>query len=167
MEEIFKSIEGYEELYQVSSYGRVKSLTRNKMLNTEICCGYQRVTLTKGKAKKHFLVHRLVAQAFIENPNNLPEVNHIDEDKMNNHVTNLEWCTRLYNANYGTAIERCALKRINNINRSKQVMCVETGVVYPSLSEAARQTGNRKSAIWCCCKGKHKTCGGLKWKYVS
>lgn len=164
--EIWKEIEGYKGLYEVSTLGMVRSLTRNKMLNSEIRCGYKRVTLTKGKTKKHFLVHRLVAKAFLPNPDNLPEVNHRDEDKINNHVTNLEWCTRLYNNNYGTHNKRVAESNTNNPNRSIQVMCVETGVVYPSLSEIKRLFGFHKSYICVSCKN-NKTAYGYHWKYVS
>ena len=120
--EVWKDIQGYKGLYKVSNLGRVKSLNRivtykngvkrlykGKILNLLMNkSGYFKVFLCKGNSVKQRYVHQLVAQAFIPNPNNLLEVNHIDEDKSNNRVSNLEWCTREYNCNYGTAIKRRA-----------------------------------------------------------
>ena len=171
MKEEYKDIEGYEWLYQVSNYGNVNSLNyyrsgkekklkpiKEKILKlTKDKDGYLYVGLyQQGKQKAH-KVHRLVAQAFIDNPNNYPQVNHKDEDKTNNHVTNLEWCTRSYNINYGTRNEKI----------SKQVMCIETGLVYPSTMEVERQLGFAQSHISMCCRGKRKTAYGFHWKYVS
>ena len=117
MKETWKDIEGYEGLYQVSNLGKVKSLNYNKTSESKLLKlqknsnGYTRVVLYKNRKPKVCLVHRLVAQAFIPNPNNLPQINHKDEDKANNSVDNLEWCTYLYNNTYGTAIERATEKR--------------------------------------------------------
>ena len=115
-EEIWKDIIGYEGLYQVSSYGRVRSLDRYDSRNCfrkkrilKLCAnrlGYLKVGLWSNGKVKHHLVHRLVAEAFIPNPNNLPIINHIDENPSNNNVDNLEWCTAKYNMNYGTIRER-------------------------------------------------------------
>lgn len=118
MEE-WKDIKGYEGIYQVSSYGRIRSLDRiveRKTGNYHIegrilrqnddTHGYLKVNLTKHDKKKTFKVHRLVAQAFIENPNNYECVNHKDENKQNNNIKNLEWCTKEYNNNYGTIQKR-------------------------------------------------------------
>lgn len=110
MEEIYKDIKGYEGLYQVSNYGRVKSLNYRRtgkerllkqILHTN---GYFYVRLYK--SNKWFSIHRLVAETFIPNPENLPCVNHKDEVKTNNHVDNLEWCTNEYNLNFGSRNER-------------------------------------------------------------
>lgn len=112
MEEIWKDIKGYEGLYQISNLGRVKSLNYKRTGIEEILKskkmrnGYLRITLNKNGKYKTFAVHRLVAEAFINNPNNLPEVNHKDEDKQNNCVWNLEYCDRRYNVNYGTRNKR-------------------------------------------------------------
>lgn len=128
MIEIWKDIEGYEGLYEVSSYGRVRSLQRTrkgsygsirivyeKILNHKIDKdGYHTVSLSKEGKMKYIRVHRLVAQAFIPNPDNLPQVNHRDEDKSNNCVENLEWCDAKYNSNYGTAKERMLNTKLNN-----------------------------------------------------
>lgn len=116
--EEWKDIKGYEGLYQVSNLGRVRSLSRyvkhrtiyilkGKLLKQRTRGkGYLAVTLCKNSKLKHYYVHRLVAEAFIPNPNNLPQVNHKDENKSNNCVDNLEWCDDKYNTNYGTRNER-------------------------------------------------------------
>ena len=109
MEEIWKDIEGYEGIYQVSNNGRVRSLLYNKikMLKTQTYKrGYKYIALSKNGEKKKYKIHRLVAQAFIPNPNNYPQINHKDEDKSNNYINNLEWCTPKYNNNFGTRNER-------------------------------------------------------------
>ena len=104
MMEEWRAVPGYEGLYEVSNKGNVKSLIKNKIIKGFINrCGYILVGLSKNGIRKKITIHRLVAQVFIENPDNLPEVNHKDEDKANNSVDNLEWCDRKYNNNYGTA----------------------------------------------------------------
>lgn len=124
--EIWKSVVGYENLYEVSSFGNVKSVCRiitrkdkkpypikEMMLKPrKTKYGYLEVVLCSCGMPKHLKIHRLVAQAFIENPLNLPQVNHRDENKENNHVENLEWCDRTYNMNYGTRTERAAKSNI-------------------------------------------------------
>ena len=108
----WKDIEGYEGLYQVSNLGRVKSLGNDKNKKEKIRkvrknnFGYLHLTLHKNRIAKDYLIHRLVATAWIPNPNNLPEINHKDECKTNNTVENLEWCDATYNNNYGTRIIR-------------------------------------------------------------
>ena len=111
MREEWKPIDGYEGLYEISSKGRVKSLPkcgRNARILFEGYnkYGYKSVVLCKNGIYKRYLIHRLVATAFIENPKNLPEVNHRDENKENNRVENLEWCDHRYNINYGSKIVR-------------------------------------------------------------
>lgn len=113
MKEMWKDILGYEGLYQVSNLGDVRSLkyaggNKVKMLKQATVNGYKRVSLVKNGKGKNYLVHRLVAIAFIPNPDNLPIVNHKNEDKTNNNVNNLEWCTQEYNINYGTRNERAS-----------------------------------------------------------
>jgi len=141
--EEWKDIEGYEGFYQVSNLGRVKSLARvvmrsdgkpnpvnEKILKYGIIKGYCAVVLCKDRKKKMYKVHRLVAIAFLSNPHNLPEVNHKDENKKNNCVDNLEWCTSLYNINYGSHNERVTNTIVKNGSlrgenhpKSKKVKC--------------------------------------------
>lgn len=123
-EEIWKDILGYEGLYQVSSYGRVRSLDRyderNRFLRGRILKlhtlrrGYLDVRLCSNGKVKSFLVHRLVAEIFIPNPDNLPQVNHRDENPSNDNVDNLEWCDGKYNVNYGTRIDRIRDIKLKN-----------------------------------------------------
>lgn len=174
MEEIWKDIEGYKNLYQISNKGNVKSLKRKVKCKNGIYhtisekilkpCkngrGYLFVNLQKEGKIKNTRIHRLVANAFIQNPYNLQEVNHIDEDKTNNNVENLEWCTREYNVNYGYRTKLAAKAQ------SKKVLCVETNIIYQSTREAERQLGLYHNNISNCCNGKQNTCGGYKWRYV-
>lgn len=170
-EERWLPVVGYEGFYEVSSLGRVKSLNYNKTGKEKIMKqvknrnGYLQVGLCKNGKMILKSVHRLVAVAFIPNPNNYPQVNHINENKEDNRVDNLEWCTRKYNTNYGTRNERISSKLTNHEKKSKPVLCVETGVVYISAHEAERQTGVYHPNIIACCKGKYKTTGGYHWQY--
>lgn len=171
MVEIWKDIEGYFGLYQVSSLGRVKSLNYNRtgkerILKAGKCNGYLRVVLCKeGEIKNHF-VHRLVAIAFLPNPNNYPQINHRDEDKTNNTIQNLQWCSSQYNINYGTRNKRMSESLTNNPKRSKKVLCVETGVIYISTHQVEREFEFSKGHISKVCTGKRKTCGGFHWIYI-
>ena len=109
-------------------------------------------------------MHRLVAQAFIPNPDNLPEVNHRDEDKTNNCVENLEWCSHLYNMRFGTAIKRGAEKQstpVLQIDKDTNEVIAE----YPSTAEAGRQLKIWQGNISNCCRGRYKTTGGYKFVY--
>lgn len=165
MKEIWKDIEGYEGLYQVSNLGKVKSLNYNqsgkeKVLKACKSKGYYYVILCKDSKQKNCSVHRLVANAFIPNPDNLPQVNHIDEDKTNNACFNLEWCERKYNMNFGTRTKRSAEKR------SKSVICIETGKIYPSINQVGRDLGISIGHISDACNGKIKTYKGFHWRYT-
>ena len=123
-EEIWRPVVGYEGLYEVSNTGRVRSLDKydsmNRFLRGRILrlftdgLGYLRAQLYSNSKRKSFLVHRLVAQAFILNPDNLPQVNHRDENPSNDNVDNLEWCDGKYNVNYGTRIDRIRDIRLKN-----------------------------------------------------
>ena len=163
MEEIWKDIEGYEGLYQVSNLGRVKSLRRNIILRQGITRnGYEIVNLYKNKSK-YFLIHRLVANVFIPNPNNYPIVNHKDENKLNNCVDNLEWCTQKYNINYGTGIARRAR------SQSKIVLQYSLDGTFikewKSMMDIQRNLGFNQSHISECCRNIRKTAYGYIWKY--
>lgn len=169
VEEIWRPVVGYEN-YEVSSLGRVRSLGLDKYHKGKILKpwfsnkGYPLVDLYKSNKKEHCLVHRLVAIAFIPNPNNLPFINHKDENPKNNRVENLEWCTPKYNSNYGTAIERQRQKLI------KAVICtyLKTGkkIKYPSLTEAEKVTGVNRSSIWKCCNGVYSQSHGFTFEYA-
>lgn len=178
MQEIWKDIVDYEGLYQVSNLGNVKSIGRwidakckgkrwqeEKILKPSVeGQGYLFVSLCKNGKVKFFKVHRLVAQAFISNPNNYPCVNHINEIKDNNKVENLEWCTVKYNNNYNGRQKRIAAKRKKitlQINPNTNEIIAE----FPSLNEVEIQTGIRKSNISKCCNGKRNIAGGFKWRY--
>ena len=167
MEEVWKDIEGYEGLYQVSNKGRVKSLKNNntkkeKVLKPIIGKGYKRVRLCKYKTRKLYAVHRLVANAFLPNPHNFPCVNHKDECRTNNVVSNLEWCTHKYNCNYGTGIERSSKARSKQVRAFKNDELIMT---FHSPKEAGRQ-GLNQGAVAACCRGEKKTYKGYEWKYI-
>lgn len=172
--ETWKAIAEYEGLYEVSDQGRVKSLKHGKekilkpQKNTD---GYLHVGLYKDGHTKHTLVHRLVAEAFIPNPNNLTTVNHKDEVKTNNTVGNLEWMSIKDNNNYGTRNRRITESQINDKNKSKVVQMFDksTGELlgtFPSTSEAKRVTGINNSHISECCNGNRWSAGGYIWRYI-
>lgn len=167
MKEIWKNIEGFNGDYEVSNLGRIKSLKgdKEKILTNEYYThdGYRMVTLSlKGKWKP-YRVHRLVAKAFIPNPNNYPQVNHINEDKTDNRADNLEWCTAKYNILFSNNIEK-----MNKKTRKRVVQTDNKGnfiALYVSVSEAGRQTGINFKNISACCLGKRKNAGGYIWNY--
>lgn len=151
-----KDIKGYEGLYAVTSCGKVWGYKRNRFLSPRLHNGYLRVALCKNGVTKDFFVQRIVAEAFIPNPNNLPQVNHKDENKENNCVRNLEWCNAEYNINYGT----------RNSRMSKGVRCVELNKIYNSITEAAQDTKVKIQHISACLLGHQKTAGKCHWEFV-
>lgn len=165
----WKDVVGYEDYYMVSNDGYVFSKRSNRIMNRSLTSmGYYRVIFCIDKIEKAMYIHRLVAMAFIPNPNNYPCVNHKDENPKNNNVENLEWCTHKYNTNYGSCIEKDRIKHINHKSLSKPIVCYKNGVVvkeYPSIREAQRQTGIKNQNITLCCQGKLKRTGGYQWKY--
>ena len=177
--EVWKDIVGYEGLYQVSNLGRIKSLPRqilsgiyysNVRTTDEIIksttisnAGYELVALYKNNKEKRFTVHRLVAKTFIPNPDNLPEVNHKDEDKLNNHVGNLEWCTKKYNVNYGTSKQRLSdarKKPVEKLDKDDNVICK-----YGFVTEVKKDKFDPSRVIQCC-KGRKEYYRGYKWRYA-
>lgn len=183
--EIWRPVVGYEESYEVSNKGRVKSLIRGKgiLKPDKHSNGYISVELFRGKEAKHkrILIHRLVALAFIPNPNNLPFVNHKDESRDNNCVENLEWITHRDNLMYGTAPQRrmahinyadpkrAEIARINGKAVSRPVDQFTRSGEYIQSFESAKAasvaTGVHHSHLLECCMEKRKTSGGYIWKY--
>lgn len=174
--EIWKDVVGYEGLYKVSNKGNVYSVERivrgrkcggRKLRPGPQTNGYLQVDLSKDGIRKSKLIHRLVAEVFIPNQNNYLEINHKDENKTNNYVENLEWCTSKYNSNYGTRNERASQKqskRVKGVN-------VETGevIAFNSTREAGSE-GYSYGNVAAACRGVYNTGGGnlyrgLKWSF--
>ena len=185
-EEIWRDIPGYEDLYQASNWGRVRSIVksmgrRKRVLSPcKTIWGYLQVSLTnKEGVLHHESVHKLVCLSFIPIPSGMEhllgtrylQVNHKDEDKTNNRVENLEWVTPSYNSGYGTITDRrlkthrerktcVAEARVRQITMSGDVLRI-----WNSLAEIERETGFSKAYICWCCKGKYKHAYGYKWEY--
>lgn len=180
--EIWKDIKGTEGKYQASNKGRIKG--ENGLLSQWLNKTGYLVTHIPNCYNKSTLVHRLVAETFLDNPNDYPQINHKDENKTNNNVENLEYCSAKYNSNYGTRNKRMAKKlkgrrpsdntikaSVEKCSRkvSKYSMDWEYIETYSSLAEAERQNkGIHRSNIIRCCdgSGKLKSTGGFKWKYA-
>lgn len=161
-QEQWKPIKDYENLYEVSNLGRVKSLHKGteRILNAGKCSGYFFVNLYKDGKKKTHLVHRLVAQSFLDNPHSLPCINHKDENPLNNRVENLEWCDVKYNNNYGTRIKRIS-KAVLQFTLDGQLV-----KEWKSTQEAERNGFDSGNICRCCNnKNKFKTHRGYKWVY--
>ena len=160
MREEWRPVVGYEGLYEVSNMGNVKSLNYRGTGKEGILKpyddghGYLKVMLSKEGKDKQYRINRLVAQAFIENPDNLPEVNHKDKVRTNNCVDNLEWCTTQYNVEYSKA------KAVIGINKVSGLI-----LEFSSLNEASRQLDISPGNICSCLKGKYKSAGGFYWMY--
>lgn len=180
MEEIWKPVVGFEDLYEVSNLGRVKSVGRyenghtgkkysmvyfrkEKILKPSLRKGYPFVSLRKDGKAYNKNIHRLVAEAFIPNQYNLPMINHKDENPLNNIVDNLEWCNAKYNNTYGNRLKKSAAKTSKPINQYD----LEGNFIrqFKSISDAKRQTGvNNISMVLI---GKRKKAGGSIWKYAA
>lgn len=164
--EEWRNVVGFEGMYKISNKGRVMSI-RGKtplVLNPQVNrAGYRRVAIHVRPFAGHYMVHRWVAEAFIPNPNNLPFVNHKDENPANNSVENLEWCTSVYNNTYGTALEKSHRKRIDN-NRTIFVCQYNLeGTLlkcYESIYEASKATGIPYQTLESCVNGRHLSSRG-------
>ena len=172
MKEIWKDIPGYENLYQISNKGKIKSFynyRRNgtNILTPKIKKGYYQIGLRKNGKRKWLSIHRLVAITFISNNNNFKCVNHKDENKLNNNVDNLEWCNHKYNNCYGTRIERV----IKNNKSRKEILQYDLDgnfiKEFISIAEAARSVKTSAGNIISCCKGnsKYNKVKGYIWRY--
>lgn len=182
MNEVWKDIPGYDGIYQVSNLGKIKICehiiytkenvlikVKERIMKTYITRGYEQVILQKKGKTKHYQVHRLIAEAFIPNPHNKPQVNHINGIKTDNRIENLEWCTQRENQlhAYKNGLQK-PQKGIENI-LSKSVLKIDfLGNVikeYGSTMEAERETGLNHSNISRCCRGIYKQVGGYTWMF--
>ena len=169
IKEEWRPVVGYEGKYEVSNLGNVDAINfhrqgiRMALKKVKLNNGYIRVTLYKNGKPKHHAVHRLVASAFIPNPNNYPCINHKDEDKANNAVSNLEWCTVSYNTNYGTSPRRVSEK--NGIPVLQLTIDGKVIKRYHAMQEASRITGIHENNISRVCRGMTITASGYKWRY--
>ncbi len=161
MKEIWKDIPDYEGLYQISNLGNVRSIKNDiyTLKQNDDGKGYKKVRLCKNGKIKSFRVHRLVAQAFIDNPNNYPEVNHKDYNRSNNAIYNLEWSNRKDNMEYSVKANRF---------HNKPVICKNnnTVIIFNSIEEASCKTGVDRTNIGRCCNNKRKKAGGYNWAFL-
>lgn len=171
--EIWQDIPGYEGLYQASTYGRIiglpKTTTQSGLIKayaTGKKKQYLAVKLFKGSknSRKSFYIHRLIAETFIPSPKKLPYINHIDENPSNNSVDNLEWCTAVYNNNFGTHNARMAA------SKSKAVLQFDMDGIFvkrfSSARDVERMTGYSQANISACCRNEWKQAYGFKWAYA-
>jgi len=193
--EEWKPVKGFEGLYEVSNYGRIKFLSRSgrtdfikRIISSKTRCNYWRVSIYHNGICKQYAVHRLVAIAFIPNPNNLPQVNHKDENKLNPIASNLEWCDQKYNSRYGTMPERMRRHMIRRRNEGYNIPKVVGGrggiggrkpitiyqyrtdgeyiSSYKSQKEACKANNISTSNINDALKGRVGTAGGFVWSYT-
>lgn len=154
-----KDIKNYEGLYAITMTGRVWSYKSKKFLKPGVSGnGYILVRLYKDGKVKNFSVHRLVAETYIPNPNGKPQVGHIDDNPKNNCWDNLYWTTSLNNNNYGS--------RAESRYGAKKIVCLETGQIFRTVREAAKEVNLTPGSISSACHGKSKTCGGYHWKFI-
>lgn len=182
MKEIWKDVKGYEGIYQVSNLGSVVSLNRydkygrlkiGKIISTKINNrGYVQVHLHKNGKTQMALLHRLVAEVFIDNSKQLSQVNHKDENKQNNCVDNLEWCTNIYNRRYGNGINKMSSNRnYKNIveNKNKKILQFDLNKrfirTWKYATEIKKELNINDTSVCLCCNGKQKTAGGFIWEY--
>ena len=171
LKEVWKDIKGYEGLYQVSNMGKIKSLkfshgNKEKILKgNKEKFGYLVVTLYKNKGRKNFKIHRLVAETFIPNPKNLPQVNHIDGNKQNNRIDNLEWCTAKENTNHA---HKTGLANNDNSKIKVKQYDLNGNFIreWDSITDIEKSLNIDKSSVVKVCKHKRNQAGGYVWKYL-
>ena len=173
MKEIWKDVVGYEGLYQVSNSGKIRSLSEQYYLQEKKPqvnnYGYLTVLLYKNCKQTRKTVHRIVAEAFLPNPNCLPQINHIDENKKNNDVSNLEWCDALYN-NQCYARNHPNLNRTGKRSKHKVLQLTLDGEVVKEWKNSRTIFVETEMSDWSisqCCRGIWKTAYGYKWQYAS
>lgn len=165
MTEVWKDVKGYEGLYKVSNFGNVYSVKSDKHLKPRNNRnGYLQVLLYINGKGKELKVHRIVAEAFISNPCNKQQVNHIDEDKSNNEVRNLEWVTSKENSNWGTSIERSAK---NKSKRIKVIYQDDTYEYWESASVFAREFFIDRRSVNHVLRGRQKSSHGMRFEYIN
>lgn len=162
-----RDVVGFEGLYKVTSCGKVWSVRRKKWMKPYGAKGDYKMICLSVDGKHNFdYIHRIVAKAYVPNPNNYPEINHKDEVRDHNWYQNLEWCTRDYNLRYGTRLERAKASGAMSGRTSKKVLCIETGVIYPSTNAAAIALGSKQPNISATCNGRQKTCAGYHLRFL-
>ena len=159
-----KDIPGYEGLYTITEDGKIFSTYSQRFLKSWYNYkGYEEVTLSdKNYNQKKYKVHRLVAMTYLNNPEGFDQVNHKDENKQNNHVSNLEWCDSTYNNNYGSKSET----NIRGRRPAQPVRCIETGEVYESIRKASLAIGRHYTSLAACLRGQTPRCAGYHWEFV-
>lgn len=163
MQEIWKDVKGYEGLYQVSNFGRVRSIRNNKEKVLKLCAnnkGYFCINLCKNKTIKRFLVHRLVAKAFINNPEDKPFVNHLDCNPSNNQASNLEYCTQKENIQYCIILGRNYTRKVYQFNLTGEFLRE-----YKSITEANKITNISIAHISQCCNKQRNKAGNYQWSF--
>lgn len=175
--EIWKDIVGYEGLYQVSNFGRIKSLKfacniGGKILKPRLRGRYFVIALYKNNQRKDYSIHRIVAKHFVKNKENKLYVNHKDENSLNNKANNLMWCTHKENMNWGTRNKRISAGNSNNPKKCKKVIQLDLNgnfiKEWNSIKEMSKTLKINYSHISACCRNEYgrKTAGGYKWKYA-
>lgn len=153
--------------YEISNFGKVRTIATGRIRKTRISNkGYEQVGIYIEKKLKYLYIHRIVANNFLENINNSKEVNHINENKLDNRVENLEYCDTKYNCNYGTRNERI-LKSKEQTFKSIIQKDIYDNIIkkWNNIIEIKEKTNFKKHSIYKCCEGKHKTAYGYKWEY--